>query len=95
MSHICLEPAATVLSILGRGDQRAGRRLAREVLQVDRSRVHRWGYPKGRAGGTGGHIPRDQAEKLLHYAQTAGIPLRPEHFFQRPANRSLEASVAA
>jgi hypothetical protein len=68
-----LEPAKTVIEICG------GVSAVADMSGRDKSRVHRWGYPKSR-GGSGGHIPPEVAEMLLEKAFALG--LRAEHFFK-------------
>lgn len=88
---IYLEPAASVLTILGeatcaptKGPKPTvigrGVKLAQQVTGRNISRVYRWLYPKEKRG-YGGHIPYEDAEKLLAYARKHEIPLGPEHFF--------------
>ena len=70
-----LDPAKTVIDICGGVDAVA------EMTGRDRSRVHRWGYPKNRDG-SDGYIPPKVAAELLEKA--AALGLRPEHFFPNP-----------
>lgn len=67
-----LEPAKTVIEICGGVDAVA------LMVDRDRSRVHRWAYPKSK-GGSDGLIPSDIAQTLLDKASNLG--LKPEHFF--------------
>lgn len=70
-----LNPAKTVIDICG------GPAAVSSMLNVKVSNVYRWTYPKERSGGCGGIIPAVQQAKLLTAARSAGIDLRPEHFF--------------
>lgn len=69
-----LEPAKTVIKICGGVSEVA--RLA----ECSETRARRFGYEKSK-GGTGGHIPADRQITMMRNARTAGIDLRPEHFF--------------
>lgn len=39
------------------------------------SRIHRWTYPKGKRGGTGGLIPSDLQGVILEKARRRGLEL--------------------
>jgi hypothetical protein len=70
-----MEPAKTVIEICGGVDAVAG------MTGRDRSRVHRWAYPREK-GGSNGLIPSDVAADLLRKA--AHLGLKPDHFFILP-----------
>lgn len=69
-----MEPASSIIKMCG------GFAAVAEMVRRDKTRVHRWTYPKDR-GGTGGLIPSDCQQELLGAARARGIDLRPEHFF--------------
>lgn len=56
-------------------EQFGGHKSLAEALGVDETRVFRWTYPKGRAGGTGGAIPPRHWPKLLELAKAKDIEL--------------------
>lgn len=67
-----MEPAKTIIEICGGVDAVA------KLTGRDKSRVHRWAYPKEK-GGSNGLIPSEVAVDLLAKAEHLG--LKPEHFF--------------
>ena len=71
-----LEPARTVLEIIGID-------TAARVTGRHRSRVMRWMYPRAK-GGSDGLIPSEMQQRLMAYAASNNVPLRPEHFFGSP-----------
>ena len=79
-----MEPAKTVIELCGGIDAVA------KLTGRDKSRVHRWGYPKEK-GGSNGLIPSDVANDLLRNA--AHLGLKPEHFF--PVDAWATAEEAA
>ena len=86
-----LDPAATVLTILGQsvapttghGKPRTvlgrGVLLAAEIVNCDVSLVYRWSHARER-GGRGGYVPHEAIELLLDYARRHKLPLTPAHF---------------
>jgi hypothetical protein len=76
-----MNPASRVISICGSGDFSRGVAIISDITGADRSRVHRWTYPKER-GGTGGVIPSQHQQRILDWARENDVPLRPEHFFE-------------
>ena len=88
-----LEPARTVISILGDGNITTGIANASKATGRHRSRVNRWLLAKERSG-TGGRVPTGEQQPLLDWAKANGKPLEPEHFFERRA-MVKEANCAA
>ena len=68
-----LEPARSVIGKLGV-------ETVATVTGKHVSRVYRWMYPKSR-GGTGGHIPPEDAAAILDHARQEAIDLTPADFF--------------
>jgi hypothetical protein len=89
-----LEPARTVITILGDGNITAGIANASKAAGVHRSRVNRWLLAKDRTG-TGGRVPTGNQQALLDWAKANGKPLEPEHFFSRLTRPKHSESVAA
>lgn len=75
-----MEPAKTVIEICGGVD------AVSKLTGRDKSRVHRWGYPKEK-GGSNGLIPSDVAAQLLQDARHLG--LRADHFFPLTDSQKL------
>ena len=65
--------ASCVLAIIGID-------TAARVTGRHRSRVMRWMYPRAH-GGSDGLIPTEPQQRLMAYAASNNVPLRPEHFF--------------
>jgi hypothetical protein len=81
-----LEPAATILSIIGIG-------VASRITRVHRTNVWRWTQPKWNKG-TGGLIPQDHHGPLLDYAEANDLPITPDMFIRRGSKlRSQRESV--
>jgi hypothetical protein len=72
MSKDHLDPARSVIAKIG-VDKVA------EITGKHVSRVYRWMYPKEK-GGTGGFIPPADAQVILAYAVSEGVPLSPAEF---------------
>jgi hypothetical protein len=73
-----LDPAATVLRLLGEGDLTAGITAVAEATSRDRTSVLRWTYAKER-GGTGGLIPARHHQDLLRLARERSVSLEARH----------------
>lgn len=73
-----MEPAKTIIEICG------GVEAVAEMTGRDKSRVHRWAYPKEK-GGSNGLIPAEVAVGLL--SKAAHLGLRPEHFFPEQVDK--------
>jgi hypothetical protein len=81
-----LEPAATILGIIGIGTTAV-------ITKIDRTQVWRWTQPKWK-GGTGGLIPQDHHGPLLDYAEANDLPITPDMFIRRGSKlRSQRESV--
>jgi hypothetical protein len=89
-----LEPARTVISILGDGNITAGIANASKAAGVHRSRVNRWLLAEDRKG-TGGRVPTRNQQPLLDWATANNKPLKPEHFFCRYTGTSSREYAAA
>jgi len=67
MALIRLEPAASVLKLIGVGK-------TSEITGVGRTQVWRWTQPKSKRG-TGGTIPQDHHPVILDYAKKKRLPI--------------------
>jgi len=61
-----------------------GHRVVADLLGLDVSAVHRWGYPRER-GGSDGCIPTKHQRALLAAARKRKIALSPDDFFDEVA----------
>lgn len=61
-----------------------GAQAVAALLGLSPTSVYKWKYPVER-GGTGGLVPANRQQELLDKARSAGIDLRPDDFFERPA----------
>jgi DNA-binding transcriptional regulator YdaS (Cro superfamily) len=64
-----------------------GAQAVAALLGLSPASVHKWKYPVER-GGTGGLVPTNRQQELLDRARAAGVDLRPDDFFERPAAKS-------
>lgn len=71
-----MEPASTIIKKLG------GATLVSKGINVHRTRVYKWMWPKERQG-TGGIIPHWQIPKILNYAKKIGVPLSEYDFVKK------------
>jgi len=84
-----VDPAHTIIRFLG------GANRVASILSCDPTRVYRWEYPAGRNEGKDGMIPPKDARKLLEYADTEGIDLKPEDFFDASRLRALIVAASS
>lgn len=68
-----------------------GHRAVSDFLNVDVSRVHRWGYPKDR-GGSAGRIPQKYVVPLINHAEEIGVDLSVDDFFPEYARADARAA---
>ncbi|MBD9652019.1 hypothetical protein IB267_27030 [Ensifer sp. ENS09] len=80
-----MEPAKSVITFLG------GAKAVSRIVGKHVSRVYRWTYPETAREGCGGLIPAKDQRKLLYYAQTECVDLRPEDFHSAERLQSLLA----
>lgn len=78
-----VDPAHTIIRFLG------GANRVASILGCDATRVYRWEYPAGRNEGKDGMIPPKDARRLLGHAESEGIDLKPEDFFDAARLRAL------
>lgn len=84
-----MEPAKSIIEHLG------GAQAVAAIVGKHPSRVYRWTYPEMTREGTGGLVPSRDQRRLLEYAQSNGIDLRPEDFFSADRLQRLKAPEAA
>ena len=82
-----MEPAETIIRKCGGGNFGRGVNRVSTWTGADKSRVHRWSYPKEKGGGDG-VIPAQHHQKILDGARREGIALTPQDFFARPEGLS-------
>lgn len=81
-----LEPAATVLRIIG------GAAVAATVTGLGRIQCWRWTQPKSK-GGTDGLIPSEHQETLLSWAERNGKSLTADDLVRKPIDASQDAAA--
>ena len=75
-----LDPAASVIKILGMGN-------VSKITGVDRTQCWRWTQPKSKRG-TGGLIPQDHHPVILAFAEQKGLPVTAETLICRSSKSS-------
>lgn len=75
-----LNPAAALLMKLG------GPQAVAAGTGIAPSLVHRWMYPKGEHGGTGGFIPQARIPTIQEFARDRGIDISADDFIPSPSS---------
>lgn len=71
--YLVMEPASNIISSLG------GPSVVAQAVGVHRTRVSMWQAPREK-GGTNGLIPYRHVPKLLEFAKSRGVDLKPGDF---------------
>ncbi len=87
MRFMRCEPANSIIQRLG------GVSAVARAAEVSTVTVNRWCYPPER-GGTGGFIPRQHHQKIIEFAESAGVPLTLGAFVDERIARAIPTAPA-